>query len=146
MILTGVCQSLLDGPGKQLIGGHLAHGHLEAQKVDTVDRLGALVHRVQSLLAVVLFHRVFADIARAPSIWIPNSLALRPYRDGQDLTMGVSRSSNSPDSSRCCSVWPSGCLQTVSWRRDTVPGNPRIGLLRQQHPPHIGLLDDWDLP
>ena len=120
--------------------------HLAAEQVHALDRVRALVKRIELLVAHVRLGKILARVAVAAVDLDSEALASKPRSAGNVLATGVSKSSSSPARS---SLFVRGAVlrdvRVAGDRPEQSEASFDDRLLPQQHPPNVGVLDDRHL-
>ena len=142
----GAPAGVLDQAGQLAQAGAIVLPDLASQQVEGLDAVGAFVDRVQAIVAVVLFHRVFAGVAVAAEDLDRQLVGLQAELRGPGLDDRGQQVEQVVGLAALFVVFQG--LAVVEQARGVqaqVEGAFDIGLLGQQHAPHVGVADDRHL-
>jgi hypothetical protein len=135
-----------DAPPQQLECGAAFQGDLASEQIESLDAVGTFVDRVQAVVAIELLDGIVARVAVAAQNLdrevVRRQAPLRGPRFGdrrQDLEQELRVRARLRRVGRVLVVHQACAVQ--------IEGEPGldVGLLGEEHPPHVGVLDDPDL-
>ncbi len=140
--LHGALDGGVHAARQQLQAAAALHDHLAAQQVHRLDAVGAFVDHVEAVVAPVLLHREVARVAVAAVDLDGQGVGLQAPFAGPAL--GDGREHFQQQARLVGGFWTAGVLLVHEPRAIEVEGQGAfaIALLRQEHAPDVGVLDE----
>lgn len=142
----GALASLVHQAVELLQAGAVVLRQLAPEQVEGLDAVGAFVDGVESVVAVVLLHRVFAGVAVAAEDLDGQFVGLEAELGGPGLDDGGEQVEQFVGLLAGAVVGESlGVVEQARGIQAEVEGAFDVGLLGEQQAAYVGVLDDRDL-